>query len=79
MDLIGCPETSLTTNLRCVKSQKREDFIDTGEEASNNTYINSARNIVKQMQEWFKCAVHRHATSTVCTNMPTFIPRPSFV
>ena len=32
---IGCPETSVTTNLSCVTSQKSEDFIDSAEEAWN--------------------------------------------
>jgi len=32
---IGCPETSVTTNLHCVTSQKGEDLIYTAAQASN--------------------------------------------
>ena len=35
MGAIGCPKTSITTNLRCVTSQKSEDFFYTASEASN--------------------------------------------
>ena len=36
MGAIGCPETSVTTNLRCVKSQKNEDLVYTVAEACNH-------------------------------------------
>ena len=36
MGPVGCPETSVTTNLRCVTSQKSEDHIYTAKEAWNH-------------------------------------------
>jgi len=40
MGPIGCTETSVTTNLRCVTSQKSEDIIYTAAEAWNYTLFN---------------------------------------
>jgi len=39
MGAIGCPEKSVTTNLRCVISQKGEGPIDTASEAWCDTTI----------------------------------------
>ena len=77
MGPLGCPETLLTTNLHCIKSQTRKLQSTPHRQLPVMHTLMLLENIVKQMQQGFKSAEQTHAP--VCMNMPTFIPRPSFV
>jgi len=63
MGQIGCTETSLTINLRCVGTQKSTDLIDN---SSHNISVNTVEvNSIYRMQNFLQTAV-RFVSTQIC-------------
>ena len=71
MGPIACPETSVTTKILCVKSQKTEDPIYTAEEAWNCSWIFflytniPPRHYCSHCRSGLQCVLHLHEHSVL--------------